>query len=298
MREIGECLDDPAVADHAALAAGRHPLQFGAQCREAPQPRIDLADLRRGKRVRSPAIGFGMIGQVEQRADCLALKAQFARMADEAEASQMRRTIDPMAAFGARGRGQPALLLIPPDRRRLDACRAREVADRVGYRSCAALLLPSRGTVRRPRAPSRSRGAPAPRHPASAVSGSSPTAIRKRTTRSCRALAAVGHRPAGLGQEQARDRASSRPARRAAAGRPSPSPSPARHPCGGRGRPPAPRLPRAAGRRSARRSPRRSPCGRPRAGARSGRHGHRRVEGIAWQGCVVMTRISRCKRTT
>jgi hypothetical protein len=73
--EVCKRLDDPTLPDDAALATRRHTLKLSAQRREAPEPRVDLADLRGSQGMRLPAIGIGPVGEVEQCSDCLALEA-------------------------------------------------------------------------------------------------------------------------------------------------------------------------------------------------------------------------------
>ena len=101
--EIGQRLDDPAFAGDAAGAAFRHAPQLGAQRMKAAQPGVDLGDLRRGQRMRRAAIRVRVVREVEQCADRPALEAQFSRMADEAEATQMGLAIDAVPAFAAGG---------------------------------------------------------------------------------------------------------------------------------------------------------------------------------------------------
>ncbi len=87
--EVSQRLDDAAFTNDSAGAACGHAIQLRAQGFESAQAGVDLAHLRRRQPIRSAAIGFRVVGEVEQGADRRAVEAELARMADEAEAAQM-----------------------------------------------------------------------------------------------------------------------------------------------------------------------------------------------------------------
>jgi hypothetical protein len=190
---IGQDLDHPAFGD-GAMRTSCHAREFRFQRAQPRQPFAHRSEVPARDVVRARALRIGRrVREAQQLADVVHREAQLPRVADETEPVEMRAGIDTVTAFGPRGRRQQALGFVEADGGGLHPGRSGEVADgealRHGWpfacraRNCAkAVSVFSLAWCSNPSASS------------SAVSGSRPTAIRKRTTRSCRAFGNVADR--------------------------------------------------------------------------------------------------------
>lgn len=113
---VGQHLHDPAGADPSAAALPHHPAEL------VPEQRQSNDLLRHGLQVTGcypidlRAVALGLVGKIEQRADVGDVEPEPARVANEAQASDVRGRIAAIVAARPLGRGQQTDALIIPHR--------------------------------------------------------------------------------------------------------------------------------------------------------------------------------------
>lgn len=131
---IAERFDDAARQRRAALASRNHALellfktfelfQAGPHCHQiVPCDRISLC-----------AGPFGLVREVQQRADLVEFEAQLPRMTNETQPPQLWRAEKSAAALRPRRHRQQPLRLIKPNCWDLNAGELRRRANRVHFR--------------------------------------------------------------------------------------------------------------------------------------------------------------------
>lgn len=130
---VRERREDAAVRRCAAAPGLDHVRQLGTQNVQTLQLALYVCQLRTGDFVR--CLAGWLIGprcKIEQRADGVEWKAEFARVPNEVEAFQVASPIRAVPSRRAGWDGKDSNLLVPADRLHLAAGMPGEFADRQG----------------------------------------------------------------------------------------------------------------------------------------------------------------------
>src|SRR5829696_8623567 len=109
---IGQHLDDPAFAHLPVPAIGQHVPQLRAEKCQLSDAALDALQMPDDDSIGRLAGLLRFRAQAHELADGFHVEAELPRMADEAEAGHVLRSIAPLAAFRARRDGEEADLLV------------------------------------------------------------------------------------------------------------------------------------------------------------------------------------------
>ena len=129
MAVVGQNLDHPALVDPAPLALGEHAFELGSKRGKPRDAALDVGEVSSGDLVGFVARPLWIIRKLQEIADGLDRKAEFARVADETQALPVASVIGAVVARRASRGGQKADPLVVADGLHLGRGRRRKIAN-------------------------------------------------------------------------------------------------------------------------------------------------------------------------
>jgi hypothetical protein len=126
---IGQRVDDAAVGHLPAATLSDHVLQLGSKPFQPPKLRLDRRQVHRRDLIDLAAIAVRLVGQIEQRANILKLKAEAPRMSDKRKPINVRRTVVAVVAARSRRLRQQADPFVVSDSLSIRAASAGKFTD-------------------------------------------------------------------------------------------------------------------------------------------------------------------------